>query len=237
MRIKMKKSKIVLLSLISATMLNGCSVFTIGEEPPECMVDVNLGVACVSAREVWAATDTYDNLTGMTASEVRQEAAKNDPSKTGSENTAQQRDLYKYDEVPTRNSNQPASVEERSAAYSRYQEERLHLPSPDPLAIRETPGILRVTISPFIDKSDRLNMPPQIFAEVEKRTWTIGTEAYKNTNRITPTSIRSTSRTVTRTGMDAPIDNGGMGVKSRPKAKDFDLEGIIPKGSPTIRGN
>ena len=73
-----------------------------------------------------------------------------------------------------------------------------------------------------------------MFAEVEKRTWTIGTKANENTNRITPTSVRATSRSITNTGLNQPTDNSGMGVQTRPNAQEFNLEGIIPTDEPQL---
>ncbi|ELA8176718.1 TraV family lipoprotein [Vibrio alginolyticus] len=224
------------LALVASTALGGCSAFQIGEEPPECSVDQQYGVECVTAREVWAATDTHANLEGMTASEVRREAEKNDPARlrNPSSQTGQNPTLYRNNEQLDKNVNAPESPEKRAAAYGRFQEERLHLPSPDPLAVREAPGILRVTVASYVDESDRLNFPPQVFAEVEKRTWTIGTKANQNTNRITPTSVRATSRSVTNTGLDKPADNSGMGIQTRPNAQEFNLEGIVPNDAPKL---
>ncbi|MDA0152466.1 TraV family lipoprotein [Vibrio sp. Makdt] len=232
----MSKLTKLTIALAATTVLGGCSAFQIGEEPPECSVDGQYGVECVTAREVWAATDTHANLEGMTAAEVRREAEKNDPARLRS-STSQQGDsssLYSNNEQLEQPVNEPASAEERAAAYGRFQEERLHLPSPDPLAVREAPGILRVTVASYVDESDRLNFPPQVFAEVEKRTWTIGTKANENTNRITPTSVRATSRSITNTGLDTPDDNSGMGVKTRPNPKEYDFEGIIPNETPKL---
>ncbi len=232
----MKNLEKLTLTLVASTVLGGCSAFQIGEEPPVCSVDAEYGVECVTAREVWAATDTHANLEGMTAQEVRREAEKNDPARLRNPSSAasNQSSLYRNNEQLEQQVNAPESPEVRAAAYGRFQEERLHLPSPDPLAVREAPGILRVTVASYVDEKDRLNFPPQVFAEVEKRTWTIGTKANQNTNRITPTSVRATSRSVTQTGLNQPVDNGGMGVSKRPNPKEFDLEGIVPAGAPDL---
>ncbi|MEZ8733712.1 TraV family lipoprotein [Vibrio sp. 10N.239.312.D08] len=232
----MKNLTKLTMAITTTAVLGGCSAFQIGEEPPECSVDSHYGVECVTAREVWAATDTHANLEGMTASEVRREAAKNDPSRVNNPTSTAgaNADLYRNNEQLDKAVNVPDSPQKRAEAYGRFQEERLHLPSPDPLAVREAPGILRVTVASYVDESDRLNFPPQVFAEVEKRTWTIGTKANENTNRVTPTSVRATSRSITNTGLNQPTDNSGMGVQTRPKAQEFNFEGIIPSDEPQL---
>lgn len=210
---------------VASLTLSGCSVFTVGEEPPECAVNTG-GVDCVSARQVWAATDTYSNLEGLTADEVRREAAKNDPGSDKS-NTATGTGIAAMN-LGGGAVTPPPSAEERAEAYGRFQEERLHLPSPDPLAVRETPKILRITVAPYTNENDHLVMPSQLFAEVEQRTWTIGTQATKHTNRITPTNIRSQSASTSQLSSDTPRDAGGMGIDVRQQPKEFDFEGIIP---------
>lgn len=219
----MTKNKALLFPIAAIISLtSGCSVISIGEEPPECAVGAT-GVDCVTAREVWAATDTLDSLEGMTAEQVRREAMRNDPS---SVKRTVNPNIQRI-ESGTVNTTQP-SAEERAQAYGRFQEERLHLPSPDPLAVREAPGILRVTIAPYHNELDHLVMPTQLFAEVETRKWTIGKKAYTNTNRVSPTAVRAKSVSAAQLNKTNPSDNSGMGVKTRENAKEYDFEGVIP---------
>ncbi|WP_160295741.1 TraV family lipoprotein [Photobacterium angustum] len=201
--------------------MSGCSVISIGEEPPECAVGAT-GVDCVSAREVWAATDTLDSLEGMTAEQVRQEAMRNDPSSVS---------VQSGNNIPRASSavSPPPSASERAEAFGRFQEERLHMPSPDPLAVREAPGILRVTIAPYHNELDHLVMPTQLFAEVETRKWTVGKKAYTNTNRISPTAVRAKSVSTSQLNKDQPNDTSGLGIKTREQPKEYDFEGVIPQ--------
>ena len=223
----------------SLSLLGGCSAFNVGEQPPECGVESS-GIDCVSAREVWAATDTYSNLEGMTAAQVRNEAARNDPNSASySAGQAVSKVDCDDDECKTTKvssnpwehnttANKPLSAKDRSAAYGRFQEERLHLPSADPLAVRSTPDILRITIAPYQNENDVLVMPVQYFAEVEKRKWIIGEKASTNIGTRTPTAVRALSRSATIASQAGTSDVGGMGVSSRQSAKEFNFEGIVP---------
>ena len=225
-------NKQLLAVLVSIFSLSGCSVLTVGEEPEYCGVD-GKGINCVSAREVWAATDTYDNLHGMTKDQVQREARKNDPASGGSFVEQESKSIYSNNVGRDTQKNKPLPASERAEAFGRFQEERLHLPSPDPLAVREVPGILRITIAPYIDATDRVNFPSQVFAEVEKRTWTIGIDASKHANRVTPTALRATSKVTSETNLDQPMDSG-MGINSRLRAQEMNLEGIVPTAAPTL---
>lgn len=219
----------------SLSLLGGCSAFNVGEEPPECGVGAE-GIDCVSAREVWAATDTYSNLEGMTAAQVRNEAARNDPSAANYSvgQTDCDDDECKASKASTNpwehntTANKPLSTKDRAAAYGRYQEERLHLPSADPLAVRSTPDILRITIAPYQNENDVLVMPVQYFAEVEKRKWIIGEKASTGIGTRTPTAVRALSRSATMASQSATSNTGGMGVSTRQPAQEFNFEGVVP---------
>ncbi|MEF1336376.1 TraV family lipoprotein [Vibrio rotiferianus] len=223
----------------SLSLLGGCSAFNVGEEPPECGVGAT-GIDCVSAREVWAATDTYSNLEGMTAAQVRNEAARNDPNSASySAGHTAVKDDCDDDECETTKvksdpwehntaANKPLSTKDRSAAYGRYQEERLHLPSADPLAVRSTPDILRITIAPYQNENDVLVMPVQYFAEVEKRKWIIGDKASTGIGTRTPAAVRALSRSATMASQSTPSNTGGMGVSTRQPAQEFNFEGVVP---------
>jgi len=223
--------------IVAAAVLGGCSVFSIGEAPPECAVDGG-GVDCVSTREVWAATDTYSNLEGMTAKQVKEEAQRNDPNVSAYKSQGNQAtsDSTAKTQV-TKQTTAPLSVEQRSAAYGRFQEERLQLPSADPLAVREAPQILRVTVAPYVNSNDSLVMPVQVFAEVEKRTWTIGEKASQNVNTRTPTAVRALSASASQASQDIPQDTGGLGVEARPTPSNYNFEGIIPPSVQTAVEN
>lgn len=216
-----KNTKKFITPFLSVLLMTGCSAINIGEEPPECAVGAT-GVDCVTSREVWAATDTLNSLEGMTAEQVRQEAIRNDPSAVKT-NTTNNITRVVSPVTP------PPSAKERAESFGRFQEERLHLPSPDPLAIREAPGILRVTIAPYHNELDYLVMPTQLFAEVETRKWTIGKKAYAHTNRIAPTSVRAKSVSTAQLNKDVPVDNNGLGIKTRGNAQEYDFEGVIPQ--------
>lgn len=221
----------------SLSLLGGCSVFSVGEAPPDCGVEAS-GIDCVSAREVWSATDTYSNLEGMTAAQVRNEAARNDPSTTrysvGKSSENEDCDDCETSEAKTApwehntSANKPLSAEERAAAYGRYHEERLHLPSADPLAVRSTPDILRITIAPYQNEKDVLVMPVQYFTEVEKRKWIIGEKASTGVGTRTPAAVRALSRSATLATQSATSNMGGMGVSSRQAPKEFNFEGVVP---------
>ncbi|MUJ20378.1 TraV family lipoprotein [Aliivibrio fischeri] len=231
------KKTLLALSVLS---LSGCSIMGVGEEPPKCGAD-GQGIACVSTRDVWGATDKYSDLVGMTAEEVKAEAEAND--QTPDLNPAKQRALesqtksssnevnnsevgdssavnLKYNNYPT--------PQERAAAYGRFQNERFNMPSADPLAVRETPDILRVTIAPYIDDNDHLRMPVQSFIEVEKRTWIVGEKASKNTRVLTPVNIRTQSASAARVNGNKPVDSNGMGVETRPPQAEYDFSGMVP---------
>ncbi|AZL83393.1 hypothetical protein EIJ81_00570 (plasmid) [Aliivibrio salmonicida] len=233
------KKSLLALSLLS---LSGCSIMGVGEEPPKCGSD-GQGIACVSTRDVWAATDKYSDLVGMTAEEVKAEAEAND--QTPNLNPAKQRVLKKQtsdseSEVNTSHEtddstkvinlkyNNYPTPQERAAAYGRFQNERFNMPSADPLAVRETPDILRVTIAPYIDDNDHLRMPVQSFIEVEKRTWIVGEKASKNTRILTPVNIRSQSASSARANANTPVDSNGMGVETRQPQAEYDFSGMVP---------
>lgn len=216
---------------VTLSLLQACSIMGVGEEPPECGVDKS-GVDCVSAREVFAATDTYQSLEGMTAEEVKIEAAKNDPSSVTKNKGVKGGDVD-FERLERSKQNQPLSPEDRARVYGNFQDERLNLPSADPLAVRSTPDILRVTIAPYVDESDNLHMPNQFYVEVEKRKWIIGDKASMNANRITPTAVRALSRSATDSKQSNPNDSGGFGVRSRQPINENDF---IPNNTGNVNG-
>ncbi|MCQ1058395.1 TraV family lipoprotein [Photobacterium sp. ZSDE20] len=220
----------------SLLFLAGCSSIGVGETPIDCGDDDLNGIGCVSTREVWGATDTYDHLEGMTKAEVQEEAHRNNPDVNlnpaqkrkqeeqgkGSRNTKNSADLpdSSYEHYPT--------PYERAAAYGRYINELNNLPSADPLAVRNTPDILRVTIAPYVDNADRLRMPAQSFIEIERRSWAIGRSASENTNRITPVNIRAKSRSANIVNGNTEVDENGFEIRTRRPQQEFNFEGILP---------
>lgn len=213
--------------------LSGCGSIGIGDEPEDCG-EGKAGVGCVSARQIISATNTHTNLEGMTTEEVKKVAYENDPSSYKNVNVPSAAPEKKADknQEPAQPANQPLSAAERSAAYGRFQEERLHLPSPDPLAVRNTPDILRVTFAPYIDENDRLNMPSQAFIEVEKRQWIIGEKASSKVYSRTPTAVRALSVSASQAAQSKPKDGGGMGVETRQPQNEYNFEAILPPGTP-----
>lgn len=220
-----------ILPVLMISVLSGCGSIGIGEEPEDCG-DGKDGVGCVSAREIISATNTRTNLEGMSTEEVQKIAYENDPSSYNATPPPSANEDTEKSSVPPQVPTQaPLSAAERSAAYGRFQEERLHLPSADPLAVRNTPDILRVTFAPFIDENDRLNMPSQAFIEVEKRQWIIGEKASDKVYSRTPTAVRALSVSASQAAQSKPKDTGGMGVETRQPQNEYNFEAILPPGS------
>lgn len=226
------KNKFKLAVIVSSiSLLQACSVLGVGEEPPECGVDKE-GVDCVSAREVFAATDTYQSLEGMTAEEVKQEAARNDPSSVTTYKGQKALDIDN-ERLERSKQNQPLSPEDRARIYGKFQDERLNLPSADPLAVRSTPDILRITVAPYVDESDNLHMPNQFYVEVEKRKWIIGDKASMGVNSLAPTNVRALSVSATNANQSKPSNGSGFGVNTR---QPISPNNLVPMPSGDVEG-
>lgn len=137
--------KTAALALTATTLLNGCaSTFGIGGQEFSCK-GLPEGTRCMSAREVYAATEHVDRITNGGTSEgksVLQTAGAKAPD--GSAATLS----------PSRNDPVPAIDR--------------------PIPIRTQAQVMRIWISPWEDKEGDLHASEFVYTEVVARKWNVG---------------------------------------------------------------
>ncbi|SER87932.1 conjugal transfer pilus assembly protein TraV [Azotobacter beijerinckii] len=146
-----QKKIFTLLALVGA--ITGCSSLKIGEEEYSCK-GMPEGATCMSAREVYAATDG-----GAYKTQLRQEQDKGstkkgkDKKKEGKEGEPETRVLFAEGA-----DNTPLPMRVRS-----------------PLPIRSQAVVMRIAVDPWEDDNGDLYVPGFVYTEIEPRRWEIGT--------------------------------------------------------------
>ncbi len=143
-------SKLIAVSAM-VLMLSGCaSALSIGSPEYGC-AGMPQGVSCVSARDVYSATESENYQTQlMREQEGNTKAGK--PRETAAEGTGGTRVLY-------RESGDNAPVPARAQ---------------NPLPIRTQAVVMRIAIDPWEDDNGDLYVPGYIYTEIEPRRWEIG---------------------------------------------------------------
>lgn len=139
------------------SMLSGCTkALTIGSPEYACS-GMPEGVTCVSARDVYTATESDDYQTQL---RKEQEAAMNDN---------RQPDLSS------------AAVEENTIYVKPGDNPPIPARAQNPLPIRSQAVVMRIAVDPWEDEKGDLYIPGYIYTEIEPRRWEIG---IRNTNSM-----------------------------------------------------
>jgi len=159
------KSKAIF-SLLSAIVLSGCANFGMGEPDFACDAEGN-GVSCMSAKEVYALTETPGPVT-----QARVDAA----------NAKEQESTPQMTSGAWRESEKG---KDQSTAAAR------HLPeSTDPLPLRTPARVMRVWVAPWESQSGDLNVTGLVYTELEERQWTVGVPAVEQSSNLRPLQRR-----------------------------------------------
>lgn len=162
----MMKSKAIF-SLLGAVALSGCANFGMGEPDFACDAEGS-GVACMSAAEVYALTETPGPVT-----QERVDAA----------NATDQQ----ITETETTSGAWRESTEGKRESASAAR----HLPeSDDPLPLRTPARVMRVWVAPWESQSGDLNVTGLVYTELEERQWTVGVPAVEQSSNLRPLQRR-----------------------------------------------
>lgn len=136
----------------AAVSVAGCAEFGIGKSEYSCPGIIG-GVACVSARDVYQATDDRDSLRGDPTAPKESEASKGAGGDVAASTPA-------------------AAAELQQASF------RPVVPvMPDnPVPYRKPAVVMRIWVAPWEDAVGDLHMPGTVFTEVEGRKWQLGLE-------------------------------------------------------------
>ncbi|MBS9424202.1 type IV conjugative transfer system lipoprotein TraV [Photorhabdus caribbeanensis] len=129
--------------------LSGCSAFNIGKDEYSCPGMPN-GVQCMSARDVYAATNDGNVPRPMKPEEVKAKAEASDQNSSN---------------VSVNSSNS------ENAVINNYVAPRL----PDrPIPIRTPAQVMRIWVAPWEDTNGDLIVTGYVYTEIEPRRWVIG---------------------------------------------------------------
>lgn len=150
-------------ALAVTLVVTGCTnMLSIGSAEYACK-GMPEGVSCMSAKDVYNATENENYKTQLQA---EQEAAKGTKEK-GSEVT-ETRVLYAEG-----SDNAPIPMRARN-----------------PIPIRTQAVVMRIAIDPWEDESGDLHVPGFIYTEIEPRRWEIGSRQPTASPTLTPLSIK-----------------------------------------------
>lgn len=162
-RLSVPFKKILMLGGLLTT-LSGCSALNIGSSEYACPGMPN-GVQCMSARDVYAATNDGQVPRPMTAEEAEAKA-KGNPDEEGGEAIASRPARSSGDEV-----------------IDTYVAPRL--PN-KPVPIRTPAQVMRIWVAPWEDTNGDLIVTGYIYTEIEPRRWVIGDSAPESEPVIRP---------------------------------------------------
>ena len=66
--------------------------------------------------------------------------------------------------------------------------------APEPLAMLQQGKVMRITITPYTDANDALNLPGYVYVNVKPQTWIAGDRAKSNPARIVPLQVQDAAR-------------------------------------------
>lgn len=148
------------LFLLSALGLSGCSANYNCKGFPD-------GVSCLSAREVYTATEYVESLSSESLDEKGKPMGTS-PARQNATTVAPQSNLV------------PGAVH----AVREYRQE-------NPLPIRTPEQVMEVWIAPWEDRDGSLHMASTVYTEIERRRWTVGDRIADNQARIQPLDVRT----------------------------------------------
>lgn len=148
--------------------MTGCSVLSIGESDYACKGYDTQGVTCMSAKEVYFATE---NATAISNSDF-----------DGSDHTHQGREAQRKPSGP--GEQLTTNQHNRAGQYIRHT---------GPTPIRTPARVMRVWVDTYEDKQGDLHTPGLVYTEVESRRWNIGKTAPSRPEKITPLGVKSSN--------------------------------------------
>lgn len=179
--------KSLLVIALSSLLLSGCAkMLNVGESEYGCK-GMPTGVTCMSAKDVYTATEGDSYKTQM---KMEQEEAKSG----------------KHSATPSANSGGDTRV--------LYAEGADNAPMPmrarNPIPIRTQAVVMRIAIDPWEDDNGDLIVPGFIYTEIEPRRWEIGTRQPTASPTLRPLSILG-SQAQAQDSKATPKGSSGMG--------------------------
>lgn len=156
-------ARITLTFLMLASMTGCTSIMSIGESEYTCKGMPN-GATCMSAKDVYSATEGDDYRTQLKKEQEGSDAA----SKDGQDGKEVTRILY-----PQGADNAPIPMRARN-----------------PLPIRTQAVVMRIAVDPWEDENCDLNIPGFIYTEIEPRRWEIGARQPNAAPTLRPLSVK-----------------------------------------------
>jgi len=154
-------NKVVLLAVVTSV-LSGCTSFlNIGESEYACK-GMPEGVSCMSARDVYSATENESYMTTLKAEQ--QAATKEKDGKGKAEGEPVTRVLYAEG-----GDNAPIPARARN-----------------PLPIRTQAVVMRIAVDPWEDENGDLWVPGYVYTEIEPRRWEIGVRQSNTSHTLKP---------------------------------------------------
>ena len=158
--------KQILFPIVVMLTMTGCTkLMTIGSPEYGCK-GMPEGVSCMSAKDVYNATENENYKTVLKA---EQEGAKTGKTaRINADESAETRVLYAEG-----SDNAPIPMRARS-----------------PLPIRTQAVVMRIAIDPWEDENGDLHVPGFIYTEIEPRRWEIGSRQESTANTLRPMSSK-----------------------------------------------
>lgn len=158
---------------VACLTITGCSVFSVGNGDYACKGYDTEGVTCMSAREVYRATENETSI-------------KNSDFQNGDQHSdhVEDREAQRH---PLRSAKdgQPTQQQHRSAGQ--------YIEHTGPTPIRTPARVMRVWIDTYEDKQGDLHSPGLVYTEVQSRRWNIGQTAPKRADKVTPFGLTSSN--------------------------------------------
>ena len=152
-------SKSIMLLAVLGALTSGCGVMSIGESEYACK-GMPSGSTCMSARQVYAATEGQGS-----SSSLKPEQAAAEPTATAG--APQTRVL-----IAEGADNAPLPMRARN-----------------PLPIRSQAVVMRIAVDPWEDEKGDLYVPGFVYTEIEARRWEIGDRNPQATPMLRPLSV------------------------------------------------
>ncbi|MCC9289598.1 type IV conjugative transfer system lipoprotein TraV [Pseudomonas aeruginosa] len=156
---------IILVSAIAALTTGCTNLLNVGSSEYACK-GMPSGVTCMSAKDVYSATEGDDYETELKLEQEGVEAGSDKSTGTGATRVL----------IAEGSDNAPMPMRARN-----------------PLPIRSLAVVMRIAIDPWEDEKGELYVPGFIYTEVEPRRWEIGARNPQATPSLRPLTVISTS--------------------------------------------
>lgn len=180
--------------VFSSLLLSGCAkMLNVGESEYGCK-GMPTGVTCMSAKDVYTATEGDSYKTQMKMEQEEAKGGKNSKSSSGN-GGGDTRVLYAEGA-----DNAPMPMRARN-----------------PIPIRTQAVVMRIAIDPWEDDNGDLIVPGFIYTEIEPRRWEIGTRQPTVSPTLRPLNILSSQDQDTK-APQSPISGRGQSVQGQRSA-------------------